>query len=110
MLSFHHCPERPKISPSHPLADKRVYIPIMAEGASEAFASCFRWLGIDAEVTPASGAHTRGLGRRFTCGDECYPANFISSSTTALAHALTELKGNFFDCRFNVYGVRVALT
>ena len=46
----------------------------MAEGASEAFASCFRWLGIDAEVTPASGAHTRELGSRFTCGDECYPA------------------------------------
>lgn len=74
MLSFHRCPERPKISPSHPLADKKVYISVMAEGASDAFASCFRWLGIDAEVTPASGAHTRELGSRFTCGDECYPA------------------------------------
>ena len=74
MFSFHHCPERPKISPLHPLAGKKVYIATMAEGASEAFASCFRWLGIDAEVTPASGAHTRELGSRFTCGDECYPA------------------------------------
>jgi predicted nucleotide-binding protein (sugar kinase/HSP70/actin superfamily) len=74
MLGFHRCSPRPKISPSHPLAGKRVYIPIMAEGASEAFASCFRWFGIDAEVTPASSAHTRELGSRFTCGDECYPA------------------------------------
>jgi predicted nucleotide-binding protein (sugar kinase/HSP70/actin superfamily) len=74
MLGFHRCSPRPKISPSHPLAGKRVYIATMAEGTSEAFASCFRWLGIDAEVTPASGAHTRELGSRFTCGDECYPA------------------------------------
>ena len=74
MLSLHRCPERPRISPSHLLADKTVYIPIMADGASEALASCFRWLGIDAEVTPASGAHSRALGSRFTCGDECYPA------------------------------------
>ena len=31
MLSFHRCPERTRISPSHLLADKTVYIPVVAE-------------------------------------------------------------------------------
>jgi len=74
VLSFHRCQPNRKISAAHPLADKRVYIPMMAEGASEAVASCFRWLGIEAQATPPSNASTRELGARFVSGDECYPA------------------------------------
>ena len=46
----------------------------MAEGSSEAVASCFHRLGIEAEATPLSNARTKELGSRFVHGDECYPA------------------------------------
>ncbi len=63
-----------KIGPEHPLAGKTVYIPTMAEGSAEAFASVFRWLGVSATPTPQSNDRTRELGGRHTNGDECYPA------------------------------------
>ncbi len=63
-----------KISAGHPLAGKTVYIPAMAQGSVEAFASVFRWLGIDAYPTPPSNDRTLELGARHTAGDECYPA------------------------------------
>jgi len=65
---------RRRIGPDHPLAGKRVYIPNMPEGSSEAFAHVFRWLGIEADRTPPSNARTRELGSKYTNGDECYPA------------------------------------
>jgi predicted nucleotide-binding protein (sugar kinase/HSP70/actin superfamily) len=65
---------RRQVNASHPLAGKKVYIPTMAEGSSEAFAAVFRWLGIEATTTPPSNARTRELGGKFTSGDECYPA------------------------------------
>jgi predicted nucleotide-binding protein (sugar kinase/HSP70/actin superfamily) len=74
MLNLHRCQVNPRISSSHALAGKKVYIPIMAEGASDAVTSCFRWLGIEAEVTPPSNRRTQELGARFVNGDECYPA------------------------------------
>ncbi|MGZ4827740.1 MAG: hypothetical protein ACXVY9_10275, partial [Terriglobales bacterium] len=63
-----------KIGAAHPLAGKRVFIPSMAQGSVEAFASVFRWLGIDACPTPPSNSRTLELGAKFTAGDECYPA------------------------------------
>ena len=63
-----------KASPENPLAGKKVYIPRMPDGSSLAFAHVFRWLGIDAERTPPSNERTRELGRKFSNGDECYPA------------------------------------
>jgi predicted nucleotide-binding protein (sugar kinase/HSP70/actin superfamily) len=63
-----------KIGPDHPLAGKTVYIPIMAEGSSEAFSAVFRWLGVNACPTPASDERTRELGAKHCNGDECYPA------------------------------------
>lgn len=63
-----------KVGPENPLAGKKVYIPRMPDGSSLAFAHVFRWLGIDAEPTPPSDERTRELGRKFTNGDECYPA------------------------------------
>ena len=72
-LSSHRCLTR-KVGPDHPLAGKRLYIPAMAEGSVEAFASVFRWLGIEAYPTPPSDERTRELGGKYTSGDECYPA------------------------------------
>jgi predicted nucleotide-binding protein (sugar kinase/HSP70/actin superfamily) len=63
-----------KIGAAHPLAGKKVFIPSMAQGSVEAFASVFRWLGIDAYPTPPSNSRTLELGAKFTAGDECYPA------------------------------------
>ena len=65
---------RRKIGPEHPLAGKTVYIPIMAEGSSEAFSAVFRWLGVNASPTPPSDERTRELGAKHCSGDECYPA------------------------------------
>ncbi|MBS1854465.1 MAG: hypothetical protein JST11_03795 [Acidobacteria bacterium] len=58
----------------HPLSGKRIYIPPMAYGSAQAFASAFRAIGLEAEPTPASDHRTRELGAKFTSGDECYPA------------------------------------
>jgi predicted nucleotide-binding protein (sugar kinase/HSP70/actin superfamily) len=74
MPRFGHRHRSRKVRPDHPLAGKKVYIPIMAEGSSEIFAAVFRWLGIEASPTPPSNARTRELGAKFTSGDECYPA------------------------------------
>ena len=65
---------RRKIGPGHTLAGKTVYIPIMAEGSSEAFSAVFRWLGVNASPTPPSNERTRELGAKHCNGDECYPA------------------------------------
>jgi predicted nucleotide-binding protein (sugar kinase/HSP70/actin superfamily) len=56
------------------LRGKRIYIPPMAYGSGRAFASVFRALGLDADITPPSDHLTRELGARYTSGDECYPA------------------------------------
>jgi predicted nucleotide-binding protein (sugar kinase/HSP70/actin superfamily) len=56
------------------LKGKKIYIPPMAYGSGRAFASAFRALGLDADITPPSNHRTRELGAKFTSGDECYPA------------------------------------
>jgi len=58
----------------HPLSGKCIYIPPMAYGSAQAFASAFRAIGLEAEPTPPSDSRTRELGARYTSGDECYPA------------------------------------
>ncbi len=74
MLAVRHHHVSRKISATHALHGKKIYIPAMAQGSVEAFASVFRWLGIDAYPTPPSNERTRELGAKFTAGDECYPA------------------------------------
>jgi predicted nucleotide-binding protein (sugar kinase/HSP70/actin superfamily) len=74
MLAVRHHHVSRKIGTAHALAGKKIYIPAMAQGSVEAFASVFRWLGIDASPTPPSNERTRELGAKFTAGDECYPA------------------------------------
>ncbi len=65
---------RPKVGPGHPLWNKTVHVPAMAEGSVEAMAAVFRWLGINAIPTPPSNDRTLELGGKYTSGDECYPA------------------------------------
>ncbi len=74
MLRLKHSHTRPKLEASHPLAGKRVYIPVMAEGMSEVMAAIFRSMRIEAGITPPSNKRTLELGGKFTSGDECYPA------------------------------------
>ncbi len=74
MLAVRHHHVSRKISATHALHGKKIYIPAMAQGSVEAFASVFRWLGIEASPTPPSNERTRELGAKFTAGDECYPA------------------------------------
>ncbi len=74
MSLFSHRHVSRKIGPDHPLSGKVVYIPTMGEGSPEAFAAAFRWLGVQAQPTPASDERTRELGGKYTTGDECYPA------------------------------------
>ncbi len=113
MLSFHRCRPNRKVSASHPLANKNVYIPVMAEGASEAVASCFRWLGIEAEVTPSSNARTRELGARFVSGDECYPAvvtlgdllRVVEQPGFASSRAVFLMPASEGPCRFGQYAL-----
>jgi len=87
MFALGHRHVRPKIGPHHPLAGKVVHIPIMAEGSSEVFAACFRWLGIEAYATPPSDARTKELGSKFTSGDECYPAKITVGDFLRLIEA-----------------------
>ncbi|HLK33927.1 MAG TPA: hypothetical protein VKT29_12610 [Terriglobales bacterium] len=65
---------KPTLPADHPLRDKTVYIPAMAQGAVETFAAVFRWFGVPAQPTPTSNQRTLELGAKFTSGDECYPA------------------------------------
>ena len=74
MCALRHQHVTRKIGIDSPLYGKVVYVPAMSEGHPEAFASVFRWLGVEAYPTPPSDARTRELGGKFTAGDECYPA------------------------------------
>ncbi len=74
MSRFGHRHVRRHIGPGDPLSGRTVYIPVMGEGSSEAFAAAFRWLGVNAQTTPPSDERTRELGAKYTNGDECYPA------------------------------------
>jgi len=109
--SHHH--SRPVLSPGHPLAGKTLYIPAMEEVSARAVAAAFRWLGVDARVTPPSDARTLELGNRFTEGDECYPAKVTFGDLLRLleqpgfdprrtAFLMTSASG---PCRFGQYAV-----
>jgi predicted nucleotide-binding protein (sugar kinase/HSP70/actin superfamily) len=77
MFIRHRCRMTTAIDAGHPLHGKTVYLPVMAEGASEVFAAAFRRLGVDARVTPPSSRRTVELGGKLTQGDECYPSKIV---------------------------------
>ncbi|UCF05257.1 MAG: hypothetical protein JSV33_15275 [bacterium] len=55
------------------LGDRTLYIPRMSYGGARAFAAAFRFLGVDARVSPGGDEHTYELAGRYTSGDECLP-------------------------------------
>jgi predicted nucleotide-binding protein (sugar kinase/HSP70/actin superfamily) len=77
MLFAHRCSLNRAIDTSQPLYGKVVYLPVMVEGGSEVFASIFRRLGVEAQVTPPSNRRTIELGGKATQGDECYPSKVV---------------------------------
>ena len=109
-FSAHRC-VRPKAGAGHPLAGKVLYIPAMAEGSVQAFASVFRWLGIEAHPTPPSDARTKELGAKYTSGDECYPAKVTVGDFVKIAEqpGFDPRRAAFFmatangPCRFGQY-------
>ena len=77
MSITHRCTLNQAIHDGHPLHGKVVYLPVMAEGGSEIFASIFRRLGVDAHVTPPSSRRTIEMGGKATQGDECFPSKVV---------------------------------
>ena len=97
-------------SGGHPITGKRIYIPPMAWGSAQAFASAFRAVGLDAEPTPPSDHRTRELGARYTSGDECYPAKVtVGDFMKVLERGVDPSRVAFFmptaegPCRFGQY-------
>ena len=55
------------------LEGRTVYIPRMSDEGARAFAAAFRYLGIDARMSPDGDERTYELAARCTSGDECLP-------------------------------------
>ncbi len=56
------------------ITGRTLYVPQMSHGGSMAFAAAFRSVGVNARISPDSDSHTLELGRRYTSGEECLPA------------------------------------
>jgi predicted nucleotide-binding protein (sugar kinase/HSP70/actin superfamily) len=95
-LHKHRCVTR-KVGADHPLAEKTVYIPAMAEGSIEALCAVLRWMGIDARPTPLSNPRTLELGGNSTSGDECFPAKITTGDFIKIAQQPS------FDARRTVF-------
>ncbi len=55
------------------LKGRTLYIPRMSYGGARAFAAAFRYLGVDARLSPEGDERTLELAGRYTSGDECLP-------------------------------------
>ncbi|MGA7766548.1 MAG: hypothetical protein WCA27_10050 [Candidatus Sulfotelmatobacter sp.] len=95
-MPLHRCITR-KVGADHPLAEKTVYVPAMAEGSVEALCAVLRWMGIEARPTPPSNARTLELGGKHTSGDECFPAKVTTGDFLKIA----EQPG--FDAKLTVF-------
>ena len=93
------------------LTGRNLYIPRMSYGGARAFASAFRYLGVNAQVVPEGDARTYELAGPYTSGDECLPArvtvgNFLK---TLELPGFDPAKTAFFmptaggPCRFGQY-------
>lgn len=107
----HSCTLNRAIDSGHPLYGKTVYLPVMAEGGSEMFASIFRRLGTEARVTPPSDRRTIELGGKATQGDECFPSKVVIGDLLQIANqpgfkpdrAVFFLPTSDGPCRFGQY-------
>lgn len=59
---------------NHPLAGRKVYIPLMTWSGATAFAAAIRGIGIDAQEAPEADAESMKEAGLHISGDECYPA------------------------------------
>jgi len=106
----------PTPAPPRPgLRERRLYIPRMTEGGTEALAATFRSVGLDAVVLPRPDARTLELGSRHLAGEECLPAKIT------LGDFLKVIEAPGFDperaafmmmtadgpCRFGQYAVTI---
>jgi predicted nucleotide-binding protein (sugar kinase/HSP70/actin superfamily) len=66
--------DRVAAAPSPSLMIRRLYLPRMADSATEALAAAMRSVGVDAHVLPPPDVRTLELGSRHLTGDECLPA------------------------------------
>ncbi len=83
----------------------------MSYGGARAFASAFRYLGVDAHVAPAGDERTYELAARYTSGDECLPARVTIGNFMKVIESpdFDQEKTAFFmptaggPCRFGQY-------
>lgn len=83
----------------------------MAYGSARLFASGFRAIGLEAQITPPSDHRTRELGARYTSGDECYPAKvtvgdfmrLLQDPATDLDRTVLFMPTAEGPCRFGQY-------
>lgn len=72
-------PKQQEVVPGAPgpgpsLLARRLYVPRMADSATEAMAAAMRSVGVDACALPPPDVRTLELGSRHLTGDECLPA------------------------------------
>jgi predicted nucleotide-binding protein (sugar kinase/HSP70/actin superfamily) len=83
----------------------------MSYGGARAFASAFRYLGVNADVVPEGDARTYELAGRYTSGDECLPARVTIGNLLEVIESpgFDPSKAAFFmptaggPCRFGQY-------
>jgi predicted nucleotide-binding protein (sugar kinase/HSP70/actin superfamily) len=100
-----------RVSPSHPLAGRKIYFPRMPEGSARAVAAVMRSLGVDADAVPPSNTRTLELGGKYSSGDECYPLKVTLGDFLQIAEqpgfdarrAAFFMAGGQGPCRFGQY-------
>jgi predicted nucleotide-binding protein (sugar kinase/HSP70/actin superfamily) len=104
-----------KIGPTHPLYGKTLYLPAMDYAAATLLASAFRWLGIDAKITPPSDARTLELAAQVLGGDECYPAKVTMGDVLKIVEqsgfdpekCVILMASSDGPCRLGQYGIHM---
>ena len=89
---------------------RRFYIPYMGD-TSRALSSALRAEGMEAEIFPESNDETLEIGRKFTCGKECYPCiittgdmvRIVKSPGFKPAESIFFMPSTMGPCRFGQY-------
>ena len=93
------------------LKGRTLYIPRMSDEGARAFAAAFRYLGVDARMSPDGDERTYEIAGRFTSGDECLPERVTIGDFLKVAEqpGFDPAKTAFFmptasgPCRFGQY-------
>jgi predicted nucleotide-binding protein (sugar kinase/HSP70/actin superfamily) len=87
----------------------------MDYAAATLLASAFRWLGIDARITPPSNARTLELAAQVLGGDECYPARVTMGDVLKIVEqpgfdpkkCVILMASSDGPCRLGQYGIHM---